>query len=147
MPLRRLVTRGLQRFWRLARGLKLGAEACVVNGGNQVLLARTGSGWVLPHGLVRNGETLEGAIQSSLRDNYGIEVTSKPELIGIYVKDGPGSDDQTGLFIVRRWRQLAPSLPETFAFFCLNALPEEIAPQAATGIRRALEGRTSSEVC
>jgi len=149
LPLRRLVTRGLQGFWRLARGLKLGAEACVVNDDSQVLLVRAGQGssWCLPLGIVCQGETLEGAMRGSLHDAYGIEVTSKPELIWIYVEDGHGPTDQTGLFVVRQWRQIGRPSSGTFAFFSLNALPKDIAPQTAARIRQALEGSTRSEVC
>ena len=149
MLLSRLVSRGLQGYWRLMRGLRLGAEACVVNGGGQVLLVKTGHGsdWCLPRGVVRKGETLQATLLTLLRDGYGIDVTSKPDLIWIYVEDGHAPTDQTGLFVVRQWRQTVPTSSTEAAFFSLNALPEEIAPQTAARIRRALEGRTASEVC
>jgi ADP-ribose pyrophosphatase YjhB (NUDIX family) len=139
--LNRLVSRWLQSYWRLMRGLRLGAEACVVDGGGQVLLVRTGRGWCLPGGVVRKGETLQAALLTLLRDSYGIDVTSTPSLHWIYADDAHAPTDQAGLFVVRQWRQTASSSSAETAFFSPNALPEEIGPQTATRIRRALEGR------
>jgi ADP-ribose pyrophosphatase YjhB (NUDIX family) len=149
LPLRRLVTRGLQGFWRFARGLKLGAEACVVKGDNQVLLVKAGQGgrWSLPLGIVRQGETLEGAMRGLLRDDFGIEVTSKPQLIGIYAEDRHEPSDQTGLFVVRQWRQVRSPTAGDFAYFSLDELPKDIGPRTAARIRKALKGSTRSEVC
>ncbi len=149
MPLRRLVTRGLQSFWRLARGLKLGAEACVVNGEQPGAAGQSRAREQLVSAAWHRAprRNARGSHAGLAHDAYGIEVTSKPELIWIYVEDGHGPTDQTGLFVVRQWRQIGRPSSGTFAFFSLNALPKDIAPQTAALIRQALEGSTRSEVC
>lgn len=149
MLLSRLVARVLQNYWRLTRGLKLGAEACVVDAADRVMLVKSPdqNGWFLPCGIVRSGETLDDALRRCLRTEHGIEVKSKPKLFWIYTEEGGSQCQQTGLFVIEQWKQTTPSSPVTAAFFRLDGLPADIDPQTAARISHIIEGRTPSEVC
>lgn len=149
MLLARLVARMLQSYWRLTRGLKLGAEACVVDAADHVMLVKSAgqSRWSLPCGLVRNGETLGEALQRCLRTDHGIEVNSKPNLFWIYTEDNGFRFQQTGLFLVKQWQQSTPVSLETAAFFRLDGLPADIDAETAARISHILEGRAPTEVC
>jgi ADP-ribose pyrophosphatase YjhB (NUDIX family) len=145
-----LVARGFQLYWRWSRGLRLTAEACIIDDAGRVLLVQ-GSGrpdWRLPGGRVGKGETLEGALLRHLRETFAIEVTARPELVWIYVESGQGGKQHTGLFMVRSWRQrvnaaAAPAL----AFFPHQQLPNGLDPESAARIRQWLKDRAPPEVC
>jgi ADP-ribose pyrophosphatase YjhB (NUDIX family) len=144
----RLLLRGIQSYWRLTRALALRAEACVVDADNRVLLVDGAEGgWGLPAGEVRKGETLRAALERTLRDDYGIEVLSPPELFWIYAGGPDAANSQTALSIVRQWRQAAPSQAMAADFFGPDALPAGIGAPTAARIRQALEGRAPTEVC
>ncbi len=141
-----LVARAFQRYWRVTRGLRLAAEACVIDEGGRALLVRdrASNGWSLPKAAVHKGETLELALRRILRDVAGIEVNSKPQLSRFYVE---GREQQTGIYVVRDWRRLSsPASPSEISFFGLGFLPPGATPEAAERIRRCTEGRTISEV-
>ena len=101
----------------------------------------------MPCATVRKGETLDEALGAASRTDHGIEVKSKPKLFWIYTEEDGSRCQQTGLFVVKQWKQATPSSPITAAFFRLDGLPPEIEPQTAARISHILEGRTPSEVC
>jgi ADP-ribose pyrophosphatase YjhB (NUDIX family) len=139
-----LIARGFQRYWRLTRGMKLAAQACVIDADNQVLLVKSAgeNGWRLPGDSVQNGEALDAALRRCLRKCCGIEVEPPAELFWIYAE---GHDQQTGLFVVRQWRRTGSPVRE-LAYVPLNVLPDTVEPRIAARIRQALEGRTPSEM-
>ncbi len=134
-----------QRLWRVTRGLHLAVEACVVDEAGKTLMIRDGGngGWSLPKGAVHNGETLELALSRVLRDTAAIEVNSKPQLSFFYAE---GRHWQTGLYVVRDWRQRSAPASVEMNFFGPTSLPLDSAPETAERIRRSAESRTISEV-
>jgi ADP-ribose pyrophosphatase YjhB (NUDIX family) len=140
----RWIAWAFQQYWRVVRGLHLSVEACVIDDTGRVLMMRneSGSGWQLPAGPVRNNETAGDALRRILRTTAGIEVNIQPEMVFFYAR---GKTSQTGMFLVREWRQVSPR-KAGLSSFPASALPNDAVPGVAERIRRCLEGRTSPQL-
>jgi ADP-ribose pyrophosphatase YjhB (NUDIX family) len=146
MPLLgRGIVRAVQKYWRVARGVRLSVEACVIDEAERTLMVRNENGgtWELPRGIVHKNENLETALRRLLSEVAGIEVNADPELSFFYARS---KSEQTGIYLVRHWRQSDASVPRKACFFPPSALPEDVAPKTAGRIRRSLSHRTTSEV-
>jgi ADP-ribose pyrophosphatase YjhB (NUDIX family) len=132
----------LQPFWRLTRGLTLGAQGLVVDADGRILLIRHTyrPGWHFPGGGVERGETVETALKRELAEEAGVIIMQRAELFGVYANARVFPGDHIALFIVRSWQQ--PARPEPNreiaeqGFFTRDAMPDTL--NAATG-RRLLE--------
>lgn len=140
----RWIAWAFQQYWRVVRGLHLSVEACVIDDTGRILMMRheSGSGWQLPVGPVRKNETAADALRRILRTMAGIEVNIQPELAFFYTR---GKNSQTGMFLVREWRQVSPRKAGLNSF-PVSMLPQDADPGVAERIRRCLEGRTSSQL-
>lgn len=149
---RRLVARTLQRYWRLQRGLTLGAQACVLDASGRALLVRHGyrPGWHFPGGGVEKHETAERALARELEEETGVQLTARPELFGLFANHAVFPGDHIALFIVRSWRQPAIPRPNReiaeIGFFARDALPMEIQPATARRLAEILDGRQPPEL-
>src|SRR5262245_19215527 len=129
--LSKIVMRVLRLYWRATRGIALAVEACLIDAEYRVALVRAdaGDGWRLPRTTVHKGERLDEALVCFLRSAYGVRIDSTPELFWIYA-DGPSkSNGQTGLYVVRQWRQDKSPAASDLSFFGLDALPAGLLSQ------------------
>lgn len=147
MPLARLVTNAMQRYWRLSRGLTLGAQGMVLGENNSVLLIRHTyrPGWHFPGGGVERGEAIEEALRRELVEEAGVIIDGAPELFGLYDNFANFPGDHIALFVVRRWRQPEPPRPSheiaEAAFFAVDALPDGVMPAVRERLDEVLRGK------
>ncbi len=152
MPAKKIITGGLQRFWRLSRGLTLGAQGCVIDPENRVLLIRHTyrPGWHFPGGGVEKRETVEAALAREVHEEAGILIDGRPQLFGVYANHRMFPGDHIALYVIRSWRQ--PSVPPPNheiagqGFFSSRHLPVDVNPATASHIHEILEGRAPAEV-
>lgn len=130
----------LRPYWRLTRGLTMGAQAVVIDEKSRVLLVRHGyrPGWHFPGGGVEWNESLETAMQRELYEEAGVEITGTAKLHGIFTNFEHFPGDHIGLFIIQNWKQ--DKIPEPnheikeVGFFFPDALPD----QTVSGVRNRL---------
>lgn len=141
MLIDKLTRKLLQRYWRLTRGLTLGAQGIVLDESGRVLLVRHTyrPGWHFPGGGVEFGEAAESALERELLEEAGVITTGPNRLIGVFTNFNAFPGDHIALFHVETWRQdRVPSPNREIAeqgFFSFDAVPKEI----TRGTRRRLD--------
>ncbi len=141
-----LIRRSFHLYWRFARGLTLGVRGFVVDGEGRVFLVKHSyvEGWHLPGGGVESGESLIEALKRELLEEGNIEITSAPELHGMFFNPRDSERDHVAVFVVRDFRQASPPLPNyeivAHGFFHLDALPPDTTKATRTRIAEILRG-------
>jgi 8-oxo-dGTP pyrophosphatase MutT (NUDIX family) len=152
LPVQKLVSRGLQRYWRVSRGLTLGAQACVLDASNRVLLIRHTyrPGWHFPGGGVEKGEPVELALIREVQEEAGVIVQGRPKLFGLYDNQRLFPGDHIALYVVRSWTQpVVPPPNREIAeqgFFAAGNLPSGLNPQTGLRIREILSSGAPAEM-
>jgi ADP-ribose pyrophosphatase YjhB (NUDIX family) len=95
----------LRPFWRLRRGMTLGAQGVVIDEADRVLLVRHSyrPGWFFPGGGVEWGETLEEALARELAEEVGVTLNAAPVLHGVFSNNSNFPGDHIAVYLVRAW--------------------------------------------
>jgi 8-oxo-dGTP pyrophosphatase MutT (NUDIX family) len=151
-PFEPAIRRFLHAYWRVARGLTLGARGLIFDGEGRIFLVKHSyvAGWHLPGGGVEPGETLLAALERELREEGNIELTEPPALHAIYFNRRVSRRDHVALYVVRSFRQTAPPQPNSeivaHGFFAPQSLPENTSRATRERIAEVLSGRTPAEI-
>jgi ADP-ribose pyrophosphatase YjhB (NUDIX family) len=143
-----LLIKALQRYWRLTRGLTLGAQAMVLDGERRMLLVRHGyrPGWHFTGGGVEKGETVEAALVRELQEEAGIALLATPQLFGLYAHFAEFPGDHIAFFVVRAWERTHVPAPNREileqGFFAADALPEGTSAGTRRRVAEVLMGAT-----
>lgn len=105
-PIRGL-TKVLRPFWRMRRGLTLGAQGVAIDDESRVLLVRHGyrPGWFFPGGGVEWNETVETALARELEEEVGVSLIEPAQLHGIFGNFTSFPGDHIAVFVVRHWQR------------------------------------------
>jgi ADP-ribose pyrophosphatase YjhB (NUDIX family) len=97
----------LRPFWRMRRGLTLGAQGVVIDGDDRVLLVRHSyrPGWFFPGGGVEWNETIETALARELEEEVGIRITEPPQFHGVFGNFASFPGDHIAVFVIRHWQR------------------------------------------
>ena len=128
--------RGAQRLV----GFKtLGPRAIIIDAESRVLLLQHtyASGWHLPGGGAKRGESCLAALRRELHEEIGMQLSAPPELFGVYHNRYYGGNDHPLVYIVRAYtRQPLPCAEVAQCqWFAYAALPDALTP----GTRRRLD--------
>ncbi len=151
MDMSKLINSTLRTWWRISRGLTLGAQGVVINKESQVLLVRHGyrPGWHFPGGGVERNETLLVALARELEEEAGVSMNEQPLLHGLFSNGDNFPGDHIALFIVREWEQ--PRVPQPNAeiaeqgFFTVENVPADTDAGARRRLAELFDGKCVSD--
>ena len=142
----KILMKSLQRYWRLTRGLTMGAQGLVMDADGRILLIRPTykPGWHFPGGGVEKNETARVALQREMEEEAGVVVEGEAELFSLYANFKAFPSDHVAFFLVKQWRR--PQVPAPNAeiaesgFFARDALPANTIGPVRRRLAEVLDG-------
>ncbi len=135
MSISKIVSRSLQRYWRISRGLTLEARVALIHadgGGVWLIRSPEHPAWQFPGGRVKAHETVAGALARELAAQLELTIEGQTQLFGIYIGTGEARGNHTVLVVNRTWRP-SSNAPQSahvveHGVFAPNKLPPDTCP-------------------
>ncbi len=140
----------LRPFWRMSRGMTLGAQAVVIDDRSRILLIRHSyrPGWHFPGGGVEWNETIERALTRELFEETGIELKGAAKLHGVFSNFEKFKGDHICVYIVDNWHREKIPAPNAeireAQFFYRDDLPQETVTGVKNRLAEIFDGRKPS---
>jgi ADP-ribose pyrophosphatase YjhB (NUDIX family) len=148
----RMVLRFFHLFFLLTRPMTLGVRGIVIDAQNRVFLVRHTyiPGWHLPGGGVEAGETMLTSLARELAEEGNIAMEEEPALHGIFFNKAISRRDHVAVYVLRRFRQSAPRLPDReiaeARFFARDALPDGVSRATLARLAESLDGAAIAQL-
>jgi 8-oxo-dGTP pyrophosphatase MutT (NUDIX family) len=129
----------VRAWWRISRGVTLGARVAAADSEGRVALIQHvyKAGWHFPGGGVERGESAEAAARRELAEEANAVVEGTLELVGVYANFAEHPGDHILLYRGRA-RSLGPRAPDqevaAIGWFAPDEAPVDVTP----GTRRRL---------
>lgn len=137
-------------LFSLFRFRTIGASVIAVDGDGKVLLVRQSygsSGWRLPGGAVKRGETTKEAALREVNEELGLRLqeNGSARLLGVYLKRIGHWDDHVSVFVVTGWSITQKQNWEIaeWALHDPSALPADTVPATRRRLSEWLDGGES----
>ncbi len=144
-----VVYRLARLYWRLMRPLTVGVRVIVTNEQGEVLLLRHTykSGFYLPGGKVKRGESLRDAVVRELREEVGVRDVEKAKmaLVGAYSSFSSFKSDHI-LVVSAQTRDAARPTSRLEVESVIFADPYQLPDQTSPATRRRIEEYLKNEV-
>jgi ADP-ribose pyrophosphatase YjhB (NUDIX family) len=130
-------------FWKMTKPVTAGTRAFLIKDNKVLLVKHTyQEHWYLPGGGIKKGETFEQAIRRELREELGVEL-EKIKLFGVYNNFYEYKNDNIVIFICDKFTLTGKTDNEieTFDFFNLNNLPNNVSPGTRKRVREYINGQ------
>lgn len=136
-------------YWRVSRGMTLGATVVAQDSENRIMLVKTSyrPGWELPGGGVEPLETVEDAARRELAEEAGLAAEGPMQLLGVYANHANFKNDHVVLFHTKTFRPCPPAQSqeiEARGFFALDALPTPLGRPARERLNEMFMGAPRS---
>jgi 8-oxo-dGTP pyrophosphatase MutT (NUDIX family) len=135
-------------FWRLTKPITIGVRLILVRDQAVLLVKHTyHQGWYLPGGGVRKGETVEEAARREAAEELGAQLGSL-HLFGVYTNFYESKNDHVVVLSCSRFTLTGHTDHEieSFAFFCLDALPGDLPPGSLRRVREYAAGQDAPAI-
>lgn len=127
----------IRLYWRLAKPITIGVRVLMIQDGAVLLVKHTyDTGWHMPGGGLKRGETLEEAVRREAREETGA-VLEQLHLLGIYSSFYQAKSDHVAVFVSEAFtlnKRTDRAEIEQVQHFPLDAMP----PQTSEGTNRRL---------
>jgi 8-oxo-dGTP pyrophosphatase MutT (NUDIX family) len=139
----------MRPYFKIARGMTLGARTAVIDGQGRFLLVKHTytPGWIFPGGGVERGESCEMAARREVEEEAAVVPKGELKLIGIFNNDREMRGDHLAFYVLREFEQktFRPGAEIADAqFFRPEELPNRMNGGSRRRIAEIVEGRTPS---
>lgn len=141
----KIVHKLLRIIWRITKPITVGARVIIFDNKKILLVKHTYQNqYFLPGGMIKPGETFEQAAKRELKEETGF-VVEDLELFGVYNSFQEYKNDTIVVFQSTKYRvgKRKDSEIESFNFFDIDQLPDNISPGTKRRIEEFISKNTS----